>query len=161
MHCGSLDRFFTGRNEPLRHQKVGGVQALTTSLLEDLQCAADVAISDLAIGDRSLSDLNKLISSVERLPGSLRLKGEELSQTNRNTVKDPLERSNGRVHPVRFDQRNGRIRHSSSLCELALRELVVGAHEAKPLAEIHVHKGGPVIAVQYPTNMEVNHKRIQ
>src|SRR4029079_11219102 len=65
---------------------------------------------------------------------------KELSEPHREAVEDALERADGGVHLVGFDQRDRRIGHPGTLGEFALRQLVTGANEAESPTDIDAHR---------------------
>src|SRR5260370_24743460 len=130
-----------------------GVAAGLVALLQDLQGATEQIVPDLAIRNRLLADLGQFVGAVERFLLPLRLKGEEFGQSHWNTVEDALERADGGIHLVGFDQRDRRIGHAGALCEFALRDLVTRPNESQPSTNIDAHREIPVAGVADRANM--------
>lgn len=76
------------------------------ALLQDLKASAKHGLPHLTLGDAALPDFHEFLRRVERLLRRLRLKREQLRQTDRNAVEYPLQSSDGRIGAVRFDQRD-------------------------------------------------------
>src|SRR5882672_8556150 len=116
-----------------------GVAARLVALFQDLQAPAEQIVPDLAEGDRLLADFGQFVGAIEGLARPLRLDREELGKPHRQAVEDALERADGGVHLVRFDQRDRRIGHAGAFCEFALGELVTGPNEAESPTDIDAH----------------------
>jgi hypothetical protein len=78
-------------------------------------------------------------AAVECLAGLLRLEGEKLRKSDRDSVKDALQRADGWVGGIGLDQRNGGVRHARPFGQFALREVVKQAQMAQSLADIDGH----------------------
>ncbi len=96
------------------------IGARLVALLQDLQTAAKQIIADLAIGDLAFADLDKLFCRIEGLLRLIRLKGEEFCEPDGNAIENALQRPNGRIGGVGFDQRYGGVRHARALGQLPL-----------------------------------------
>src|SRR5690606_22832054 len=124
------------------------------ALFQNLQRAPDQVLADLPIGDAALSDLAQLLGHVENLARLFGLEREELGEADRNPVQNALQRADGRIDPVRFDQRNRGIRHTRPLGKLSLREVMTRTQIAQPPTDIdRRHPSLHVSDVEYIENL--------
>src|SRR5688500_6499442 len=92
---------------PVMHERnAPGIRTGCVPFLEDLQGAPDEVLADLTERYGALADLHEFVLAVESLARLRGLKSKELRKPDGNTVEDTLERSDGRVGLIGFNQGN-------------------------------------------------------
>jgi hypothetical protein len=87
-------------------RNLSGVGSRLVAFLQYLQAAPEEIVAHLQEGDRTLADFRQFIGAIEGLSRAFRLEGKEFRQTDRYAVEDALQRADGRIGSVGFDQRD-------------------------------------------------------
>ncbi|MOA16717.1 hypothetical protein D3C78_1369450 [compost metagenome] len=132
----------------MNQRHLAGIGARLVTFLQDLQAAAENIFPYLPEGDRPLADFDQFIRPVKGLPACLRLESEKLGKTDRYTVKNALQRTDGWVGGVGFDQRNRRIGDTGTSCQFPLGNIMAQPQMPQTSAYIHRHARAPVALVR-------------
>src|SRR6266404_3933657 len=108
----------------MREHFIAGIGIGRKTLVQNRHAAFAQTSADQPQLYRARADVREFVLREEHLGLARKIQGEKVRKRHRDAVQDFFERTDGRAHPVLFDQRNQAVGDTGALRQLALRQAV-------------------------------------